>query len=439
MEVNVISQERIKPSFPTPQNLRNFNLSLLDQLIPAPFAPLTLFYSNEDLEILDRVSSLKESLSNVLTRFYPLGGKIKDELTIDCDDEGAYFAIAKTNSTLAEFLIRPKLNLMDRFLPCETSFNGSVIGARVANIQLTIFSCGGISIGFCISHKIFDGASLSTFIREWANATLGSKEPVCPSFIGSDMFPAEDLWLRDMSIKSFVPIFKMGRSATRRFLFKASEIIALKTKATLNSNPTRIEAVSAFLWKCASTASRTRKGFSSPSVQTHVVNLRRRFEPPLHEHTIGNLIWFSSVKLSSPSEMGLHELACQTRKGIREINGFTKNLVRSNERRGAIIESLTKTKDVGDGANYYGFTSWCNFGFYEADFGWGKPIWVNTVGSECPVFINLVVLMDTRDGEGIEAWVTLDEEEMALLETNDELLTFASLDPSPLQATKTKQ
>ena len=46
--------------------------------------------------------------------------------------------------------------------------------------------------------------------------------------------------------------------------------------------------------------------------------------------------------------------------------------------------------------------------------------------------MNLVILANTRLGDGIEAWVTLDEQEMARLECNPELLTFASLDPSPL-------
>ncbi|KAL7207297.1 hypothetical protein ACSBR1_029289 [Camellia fascicularis] len=88
-----------------------------------------------------------------------------------------------------------------------------------------------------------------------------------------------------------------------------------------------------------------------------------------------------------------------------------------------------------DGAvDYFGFTSWCKLGFYEADFGWGKPLWVSGVG--ClggSVFLNLIILMETRSGDEIEAWVTLDEQEMAILEHDTELLTFASLDPSPLR------
>lgn len=43
----------------------------------------------------------------------------------------------------------------------------------------------------------------------------------------------------------------------------------------------------------------------------------------------------------------------------------------------------------------------------------------------------MIVLLDSKWG-GIEAWVTLDEEEMAMFGRNDELLAVASLNPYAL-------
>ncbi|KAF5470856.1 hypothetical protein F2P56_011344 [Juglans regia] len=73
--------------------------------------------------------------------------------------------------------------------------------------------------------------------------------------------------------------------------------------------------------------------------------------------------------------------------------------------------------------------TWCRNPLYDADFGWGKPTWV-TVATM--VLNNPIVLMDTRDGSGIEAWITLSEEDMALFEHDKELLEFASFNPSVL-------
>ncbi|CAL2253336.1 unnamed protein product [Prunus armeniaca] len=70
-------------------------------------------------------------------------------------------------------------------------------------------------------------------------------------------------------------------------------------------------------------------------------------------------------------------------------------------------------------------SSWCRFPFYEADFGWGKPSWVN----QSLEAKNLIVLIDSRDGDGIEASLTFKEEDMAIMESNNELFAYASLDP----------
>ena len=74
MEINIISTENIKPSSPTPDHLRSFKVSLLDQLAPHFYVPLVLFYSADEFrsksvlnpsakEICDQ---LKKSLSKPL-------------------------------------------------------------------------------------------------------------------------------------------------------------------------------------------------------------------------------------------------------------------------------------------------------------------------------------------------------------------------------------
>jgi shikimate O-hydroxycinnamoyltransferase len=44
----------------------------------------------------------------------------------------------------------------------------------------------------------------------------------------------------------------------------------------------------------------------------------------------------------------------------------------------------------------------------------------------------VVLLMDTRSGNEIDAWVLLDKEDMVVLGQNKELVAFASLEPSPI-------
>lgn len=114
VEVEIISREDIRPSSPTPSHLRVFNLSLLDHLIPSPYAPIILYYTspNSDKtylsEVPKRLELLKKSLSETLTQFYPLGGKIKElDFSIECNDEGANFVQAKVKCPIDKFLVQP--------------------------------------------------------------------------------------------------------------------------------------------------------------------------------------------------------------------------------------------------------------------------------------------------------------------------------------------
>ncbi|PKI32352.1 hypothetical protein CRG98_047262 [Punica granatum] len=107
-----------------------------------------------------------------------------------------------------------------------------------------------------------------------------------------------------------------------------------------------------------------------------------------------------------------------------------KNLMRIS------LEKISKAGSSKNGVDIFSCSSWCKFGLYDADFGWGRPIWAGGDGLcwSSTMFLNAngTILVDTRFGDGIEAWVTLDEQRMTLLEEDPEFRSFASGTPSPL-------
>lgn len=426
MKVEVISRENIQPSSPTPNHLKKFNLSLLDQLIPAPYAPIVLFYPNlNDVKVHEKSALLKKSLAQTLSSFYPLAGRFKDELSIDCNDQGVNYVTTNISCHLIEFLKEPNLESIGQFLPCQPPFKELTAGDYVTNIQINVFECGGIAIGLCIAHKVLDGAGLSTFLKNWSGLVQS------PNLMANYFFPADDLWLRDTSMKMWSSMFKKGNFVTKRFLFSASAIDNLEEMSTSPhmKYPTKVEVVSSFIWKCLIASNKRHD-----SLLTHIVNLRKRAAPALPDNILGNLIWLSSAKSTAKHDVGLPDLVKQVRKSISRIDDCYVKKLRGDEGCDLMRKSL---KEIGDfcskGATHYGFSSWCKFGFYDIDFGFGKPIWVSSISSKCSFFMNLIILVESsRCDNGIEAWVTLDEEEMNMLVGNQELLVFASVDPSPL-------
>ncbi|KAJ9709679.1 hypothetical protein PVL29_001250 [Vitis rotundifolia] len=91
IKVEVISRDTIKPSSPTPAHLRHFQLSFLDQTLTPTLMPIILFYPMD--------GDVKKTLSKTLIQFYPLAGRVEDNLFIDCSDQGIPYLEARPKSS----------------------------------------------------------------------------------------------------------------------------------------------------------------------------------------------------------------------------------------------------------------------------------------------------------------------------------------------------
>ncbi|KAI3774597.1 hypothetical protein L1987_49156 [Smallanthus sonchifolius] len=106
MEIKIQSTQFIKPSKPTPENLRDFKLSALDQLAPSSYINMIFYYkTSHEVDISDRYGQLVKSLSEVLNLYYPLAGRItQDGLEVDCSDQGVKYLETQVRITLDDFL-----------------------------------------------------------------------------------------------------------------------------------------------------------------------------------------------------------------------------------------------------------------------------------------------------------------------------------------------
>ncbi|KAJ1434980.1 Transferase [Sesbania bispinosa] len=304
--------------------------------------------------------------------------------------------------------------------------NGSMLLVR-----FTLFGCGGTALSISLTHKIADFATLITLLNTWTAACGGNTQPVVPELAaGAALFPPREIPGMSASVNTAAEKF-----TARRFVFGASKVEELKNrvKSALQESdgmmfePSRVEVVVALIWRCALLA---KTASFKPSVLFQAVNLRPRMEPAVPETAVGNFVWPFAVTVEEESHVELHELVRRMRKSMRE---FVENKVEKFKEGGAfgvVMESLNERAQLlkkKDNIVVYKCSSWCKYRVLDVNFGWGKAVWMCSVNK---LVSNTISLMDTRDNGGVEASLTLNEEEMALLEKHHELLHYALINPS---------
>nr|XP_043614134.1 stemmadenine O-acetyltransferase-like [Erigeron canadensis] len=418
-KVEITATHIVKPLCSTPKHPNTHDLSLLDQLSPSIFPPIIFFYETKpDSNVTTR---LKNSLSRALASFYPYAGRVNGDAFVDCNDEGIPYSEAIVDCSLSDVLKKCDLNLMRQFVPLTEE---SVILDHTIPllVQVTLFKCGGIAIGACSSHKIGDAANFFTFIREWANASLTDNPILIPEFSISSLFPR----IGSLNFNTGFEIPVNQKLVRKRFVFSATNISLLKAQI---GHCSRVQAVSALVWKCAmKSIKKCDIGLKiTSSIAMTLVNMRGRMNPPLPETSFGNFVGSFLVDrrlVDYNDDIELGELVGQLRHGFKEFcDGYMKQVQDSKQ---GVFAILNYSKMVGEmlqmsGTEVFTFSSWCGYPLYDIDFGWGMPKWISVTNTP---FRNGIMMMDAKQGNGIEVWANLDEDVMDIFEQDHELLTY---------------
>ena len=129
-------------------------------------------------------------------------------------------------------------------------------------------------------------------------------------------------------------------TSTNRFVFSASKIAALRDKFSDNSfgefprRPTRIEALSAFIWARCMTAIKAQDEPNKIYSLLHAVNLRPRSDPPLPDQFFGNFSRPAIVVPSMDGEINCQAIISQVRIYIKTC---TKNTKKNTHKKNEII------------------------------------------------------------------------------------------------------
>ncbi|CAI0411068.1 unnamed protein product [Linum tenue] len=500
MTVSMSSREKVKPrpleskgdmGGEVEGELRRppFKLCFLDQVIPPNYTSLVLFYPMAKITTTDEYwspesmsNNLKESLSHTLNSFYPLSGRVKDNIIVDDFEAGVPFIGSRVQGhRMSEFLHPPKLDLLNKLFPvepfCRHTEPGQLPPPQVT-VQMNTFDCGGVAIGLCFYHQTMDAATTSTFLNTWA---AHSRQLITPDSAKKEVehVSAKDLSggystfppptsgvgvppheLASLMDRLWFPPEKNTVATTRRFVIRNHAIATLKSRATAAgiSNPTRNEVILAFIWKsmvAAAAASESPK----PLCLRQAVNLRSRMKKKknnkddliLSQHSIGNLYSMSQSffcdddpandgEMDNPNSIQIgaySHLVGLIREGMtRLLDDKCLNLLSSDRGPEMFFQGMKHLQSAV--VPSVSFSSWIGFGFSDLDFGWGTPVWSGVVGEASgnnPVLTNIFVLKELapKDDEevynGVEVWMRVDPILMASLEKNAHFLEIASPNP----------
>nr|GME03252.1 vinorine synthase-like [Ipomoea batatas] len=378
LKVEVYQKEKVRPSSPTPQTLRYHKLSLLDVLAGPFYTPLILFYDSAAGPRRHDYDELRESLSKTLSVLYPFAGRLKDGSIIECNDEGADFVRANVTNY--------DLGAIDPAMP-------------MLAVQVTRFRCGGTAVAFCTWHGVVDAIGMAGLFNTWAAINRGE---------GVATNPGGGLVVDVAAIKQDIERIRSQYSQSEH-----------------HRRPSQVEALSAFVWAAVIRATLPVNPILKTHWLSHVVNFRKKLNPPLPSNCLGNILHGTDTvwEVDGGEPVTGRSLVGRV---VEAMDKFTSDYVREMQAEGGFLKSVrarrSKISDYNESEiKILSISSLCKIPFGEVDFGWGKPVWIGIPQA----FLDLALFVDTEDG-GVEMWIGLEHEVMCNLYKDTEFQSYVS-------------
>ncbi|XP_058736466.1 phenolic glucoside malonyltransferase 1-like [Vicia villosa] len=396
------------------------------------------------------VPNLKSSLSLTLQHFLPLAGKIvwpSDsskpfiQFISNDDDNGVSLLIAESDADFDHVIENSphEASLTRSFIP---NLESSDLFASTMSLQITLFPNCGFSIGITQHHAIFDGKSLSMFVKAWAylcNKIIGFETPTLlpelePLFNrdiikGANEKNAIEILSRisptekgnERSLKIFLAEPKLEDSVRATFKLSRENLDKIKQNVLskweiFDANESKPHTLSTFILTCAYSIVTIAKAIHGVEKEkekfgfTFPIDYRARLEPPLPNNYFGNCIWGNFIRLDSfdfEKEDGVFVVAKCIYEKIKMINekGILKREKIGDKDKSIHNEGYTKVAVAGSN----------RFSVYENDFGYGRPEKVEIVSIDRGLIIGYG---DSKDGNGgVEIGLVLNKDVMDLFST----------------------
>ncbi|PIA48409.1 hypothetical protein AQUCO_01400782v1 [Aquilegia coerulea] len=406
MVISLKCTHTIKPNQPTP----NVQLMLpeCDQVKPWTHPTTVYFYQPLcDTTVQSPIETLKSSLSYLLVHYYPFAGRLNwisgGRFVINCNEMGAEVTEAESDATIQDFGdFRPTAELGQ--LAPNVDYTKDISDVPLLLVQLTKLKCGGMCMGVALSHIIADGIGAVQFFSSLAKIARGEKIEILPYHDRSVIYNGDPLAKPCFDHIEFkAPPSLIGQKdnekeehtkETMLTMLKLTKQQALKLKDRANEGKTkdgsrdysRFEAIAGHMWRCTCMA--RNHDYNQLTVFRMPMDFRNRLQPSLPPGYYGNAVSITTPMAKSGDliSSGLSYAAGKIRESVERASSvdYIKSYMDFLRSQPDITPFRSAFHKVIGGTRrgvYYGnpnlaITSWMGLNLYDADFGWGKPIYM---------------------------------------------------------------
>lgn len=418
----------VKPAQETPK--RSLWNSNVDLVVPNFHTPSVYFYRPTGAANFFDPKALKDALSRALVPFYPMAGRLKrDEdgrIEIDCNGEGVLFVEAESSDgTIDDFGdFAPTLELR-RLIPA-VDYTQGISSYALLVLQVTYFKCGGVSLGVGMQHHAADGFSGLHFINTWSDIARGL-DLTLPPFIDRTLLKARDPpqpqfphieYQPPPSLKTPPqnPDLPVPETAVNIFKLTRDQINALKSKSKEDGNEisySSYEMLAGHVWRSACKA---RGLVKDQETKLYIAtDGRARLRPPLPPGYFGNVI-FTATPLAVAGDLESKPVWYAASKIHDALARMDNDYLRSAL---DYLELQPDLKALVRGAHTFkcpnlGITSWVRLPIHDADFGWGRPIFMGPGGI---AYEGLSFILPSPNNDGsLSVAISLQMEHMKLFQ-----------------------
>ncbi|KAL5095794.1 hypothetical protein RYX36_000121 [Vicia faba] len=409
---------------------------------------------HEHFKVVPPLSSIQSTTTTPLTFFdiIWLAGKIvwpSDSLkpfiqfNPNYDDNGVSLLIVESDADFNHVIGNSphEASLTRSFIP---NLESSDSFASTMSLQITLFPNCGFSIGITTHHAVFDGKSLSMFVKAWAclcNKIIGFETPTLlpelePLFnrdiikgtnennaieILSKISPTEKGNKRSLKISPSEPKLEDSLRATfkltRADLDKIKQYVLSKWEI-FNSNESKPETLSSFILTCAYSLVCIAKAIHGVEKEKEkfalvfVIDCRARLEPAIPSNYFGNCLlgdFIDTKPFDFKNEDGVFLVAKCIYEKIKMINekGIFEEM---------IFDIFDRFKTLNNERyEIFGVAGSNRFCVYKNDFGYGRPEKVEIVSIDRDLSIGFG---DSKDANGgVEIGLVLNKHVMDLFST----------------------